>query len=169
ACSNAVLRSITAISCSIRLTSDCADTLNSNNTANPATMMFFISTTLLVRHWNGRQTYALSDHRPIGQRCRAATIGDKCLPASSSLRLNWPIPHIQKGLIPDTPAPAPMSYRRIRVHFRALFWPCEQTETTMMQETYNPHDIEPSVQQRWEENQVFKAVIDSNKEKFYCL
>lgn len=62
-----------------------------------------------------------------------------------------------------------MSYRRIRVHFRALFWPCEQTETTMMQETYSPRDIEPSVQQRWEENQVFKAVIDSNKEKFYCL
>ena len=39
----------------------------------------------------------------------------------------------------------------------------------MMQETYQPHIIEPSVQTHWEENQVFKAVVDSNKEKFYCL
>ena len=39
----------------------------------------------------------------------------------------------------------------------------------MMQETYQPHIIEPSVQTQWEENQVFKAVVDSNKEKFYCL
>ncbi len=39
----------------------------------------------------------------------------------------------------------------------------------MMQETYSPRDIESSVQQHWEENQVFKAVVDSNKEKFYCL
>ncbi|MAD44989.1 MAG: leucine--tRNA ligase [Oceanospirillaceae bacterium] len=38
-----------------------------------------------------------------------------------------------------------------------------------MQETYSPRDIEPSVQQQWEENQVFKAVADSNREKFYCL
>ncbi len=39
----------------------------------------------------------------------------------------------------------------------------------MMQETYVPHEIEPAVQQQWDENQVFKAVVDSNKEKFYCL
>ncbi|WP_221801193.1 leucine--tRNA ligase [Oceanobacter mangrovi] len=38
-----------------------------------------------------------------------------------------------------------------------------------MQETYVPHEIEPAVQQQWDENQVFKAVVDSNKEKFYCL
>jgi len=38
-----------------------------------------------------------------------------------------------------------------------------------MQETYNPQAIESSVQQQWETNQVFKAVVDSNREKFYCL
>jgi leucyl-tRNA synthetase len=39
----------------------------------------------------------------------------------------------------------------------------------MMQETYQPQEIEATVQQQWEENQVFKAVVDTNKEKFYCL
>jgi leucyl-tRNA synthetase len=39
----------------------------------------------------------------------------------------------------------------------------------MMQETYAPHDIEPAVQQQWQENQVFRAVADASKEKFYCL
>jgi leucyl-tRNA synthetase len=39
----------------------------------------------------------------------------------------------------------------------------------MMQETYSPKDIEPAVQQQWDENQVFKAVVDANREKFYCL
>ena len=38
-----------------------------------------------------------------------------------------------------------------------------------MQETYNPQAIESSVQQQWETNQVFKAVVDNNREKFYCL
>ena len=38
-----------------------------------------------------------------------------------------------------------------------------------MQETYQPQAIESAVQSHWEENQVFKAVVDSNKEKFYCL
>lgn len=38
-----------------------------------------------------------------------------------------------------------------------------------MQETYQPQTIESAVQSHWEENQVFKAVVDSNKEKFYCL
>ncbi len=38
-----------------------------------------------------------------------------------------------------------------------------------MQEQYNPQEIESQVQQYWTENQVFKAVIDSNREKFYCL
>ncbi|MFY9180102.1 MAG: class I tRNA ligase family protein, partial [Venatoribacter sp.] len=38
-----------------------------------------------------------------------------------------------------------------------------------MHDTYNPHDIEPAIQQRWEKEQVFRAVVDSNKEKFYCL
>ncbi|MDP2547415.1 leucine--tRNA ligase [Oceanobacter sp. 4_MG-2023] len=38
-----------------------------------------------------------------------------------------------------------------------------------MQETYAPHDIEPAVQQQWQENQVFRAVADASKEKFYCL
>lgn len=39
----------------------------------------------------------------------------------------------------------------------------------MMQETYQPQTIEADVQQQWEQNQVFKAVIDEHKEKFYCL
>lgn len=38
-----------------------------------------------------------------------------------------------------------------------------------MQENYNPHEIEPQVQAQWDKHQVFKAVVDSNKEKFYCL
>jgi len=39
----------------------------------------------------------------------------------------------------------------------------------MMQETYQPKAIEASIQSQWEEQQVFKAVVDANKEKFYCL
>lgn len=39
----------------------------------------------------------------------------------------------------------------------------------MMQETYQPQHIEPAIQQQWEQNQVFKAVVDHNREKFYCL
>ena len=39
----------------------------------------------------------------------------------------------------------------------------------MMQETYQPQQIEPAVQKQWEDNQVFRAVADSNREKFYCL
>lgn len=39
----------------------------------------------------------------------------------------------------------------------------------MMQETYLPHEIEPAVQKQWEEKQVFRAVADASKEKFYCL
>ncbi|GAA6134188.1 leucine--tRNA ligase [Oceaniserpentilla sp. 4NH20-0058] len=38
-----------------------------------------------------------------------------------------------------------------------------------MQEQYIPSEIESSVQQFWAENKVFKAVVDSNREKFYCL
>ena len=38
-----------------------------------------------------------------------------------------------------------------------------------MQEQYNPQQIESQVQQYWTENKVFKAVVDSNREKFYCL
>ncbi|MBQ3774833.1 MAG: leucine--tRNA ligase [Ruminobacter sp.] len=36
-------------------------------------------------------------------------------------------------------------------------------------EQYNPHDLEPKVQEHWEKNNTFKAVENSNKEKFYCL
>lgn len=39
----------------------------------------------------------------------------------------------------------------------------------MMQEHYQPSAIESKVQAYWEKNQVFKAVVDANKEKFYCL
>ncbi|WP_417527907.1 leucine--tRNA ligase [Marinomonas shanghaiensis] len=38
-----------------------------------------------------------------------------------------------------------------------------------MQEQYNPQQIEQAAQSFWDENKVFKAVADSNKEKFYCL
>lgn len=38
-----------------------------------------------------------------------------------------------------------------------------------MQEQYSPQIIENTAQSFWEENKVFKAVADSNKEKFYCL
>ena len=34
---------------------------------------------------------------------------------------------------------------------------------------YNPQEIEQSVQQHWDNNQVFKATDDESKEKFYCL
>lgn len=39
----------------------------------------------------------------------------------------------------------------------------------MITENYNPHEIEPQVQKTWENEQVFRAVVDHNKEKFYCL
>ena len=38
-----------------------------------------------------------------------------------------------------------------------------------MQEQYRPDMIEPKVQQYWAENNVFKAVKDESKEKYYCL
>ena len=38
-----------------------------------------------------------------------------------------------------------------------------------MQEQYRPDMIEPKVQQYWAENNVFKAVKDKSKEKYYCL
>jgi len=38
-----------------------------------------------------------------------------------------------------------------------------------MQEQYNPQTIENTAQSFWEKNKTFKAVADSNKEKFYCL
>ena len=38
-----------------------------------------------------------------------------------------------------------------------------------MEASYSPASIERKVQQTWEAKQVFKAVADSNKEKFYCL
>lgn len=34
---------------------------------------------------------------------------------------------------------------------------------------YNPQEIEPEVQQYWEEHQTFHAVEDKSKEKYYCL
>lgn len=38
-----------------------------------------------------------------------------------------------------------------------------------MQESYQPHDIEAVVQQRWQQEQVFCAQVDPTREKFYCL
>ncbi|AJQ95257.1 leucine--tRNA ligase [Gynuella sunshinyii] len=38
-----------------------------------------------------------------------------------------------------------------------------------MEASYLPKAIEAKVQSLWEENEVFKAVMDANKEKYYCL
>lgn len=38
-----------------------------------------------------------------------------------------------------------------------------------MQQHYRPDLIEPSVQQYWAENKVFKAIKETSKEKYYCL
>lgn len=38
-----------------------------------------------------------------------------------------------------------------------------------MQEVYRPEEIEPNVQQYWNNNQTFKVIEDPNKEKYYCL
>ena len=38
-----------------------------------------------------------------------------------------------------------------------------------MQENYDPQAIETNVQKFWDENQVFRAIEDKDKEKFYCL
>lgn len=46
----------------------------------------------------------------------------------------------------------------------------QSTNTTApMLESYQPKQIEGKLQQHWEQNQVFKAVHDASKEKFYCL
>jgi leucyl-tRNA synthetase len=36
-------------------------------------------------------------------------------------------------------------------------------------EQYNPHDLEPKVQDYWNSHKTFKAVENTGKEKFYCL
>jgi len=41
--------------------------------------------------------------------------------------------------------------------------------TDEMQENYDPQSIELNVQKFWDENQVFRAIEDEHKEKFYCL
>lgn len=38
-----------------------------------------------------------------------------------------------------------------------------------MESEYKPEQIETQIQQHWEDNKVFKAVEDRNKEKYYCL
>ncbi|WP_040486742.1 leucine--tRNA ligase [Idiomarina sp. A28L] len=38
-----------------------------------------------------------------------------------------------------------------------------------MEEQYQPTQLEPEVQQRWENDQVFTVTEDESKEKFYCL
>jgi leucyl-tRNA synthetase len=40
---------------------------------------------------------------------------------------------------------------------------------TLMQEQYNPQQIETALQQEWEKTQAFKVTEDETKEKFYCL
>lgn len=41
--------------------------------------------------------------------------------------------------------------------------------TRKIEEQYQPTQLEPEVQQRWEQDQVFTATEDESKEKFYCL
>ena len=38
-----------------------------------------------------------------------------------------------------------------------------------MQPQYQPQTLEAAIQKSWEENQTFRAVTDSSREKFYCL
>ena len=38
-----------------------------------------------------------------------------------------------------------------------------------MESEYKPEQIELQIQKYWEDNNVFKAVEDPNKEKYYCL
>ena len=38
-----------------------------------------------------------------------------------------------------------------------------------MQPEYDPQNIETAIQQEWQDNATFKALEDSDKEKFYCL
>lgn len=38
-----------------------------------------------------------------------------------------------------------------------------------MQQQYNPQQIETTLQQQWQDQNVFKVTEDPNKEKFYCL
>ena len=38
-----------------------------------------------------------------------------------------------------------------------------------MSDSYNPQEIEHSVQEYWETQQAFKAVENNQQEKFYCL
>ena len=40
---------------------------------------------------------------------------------------------------------------------------------SIMQEHYTPSAIESVAQQKWEKNQVFKAIEDASKPKYYCL
>lgn len=40
---------------------------------------------------------------------------------------------------------------------------------SVLEEQYNPHAVEPDVQQYWTDHQTFKAHEDKQKEKFYCL
>lgn len=41
--------------------------------------------------------------------------------------------------------------------------------STALPEQYDPAIIEPAVQRRWEQDQVFSVQEDPNQEKFYCL
>lgn len=38
-----------------------------------------------------------------------------------------------------------------------------------MQTSYNPQNLEPAVQEYWEQQQAFKAIEDDQLEKFYCV
>lgn len=40
---------------------------------------------------------------------------------------------------------------------------------TVILKQYNPHDLEPQVQEYWEQHKTFKASMDTGREKFYCL
>jgi len=57
---------------------------------------------------------------------------------------------------------APVSYPPIIISFFIA-------GRLIMQELYNPKEIEAKFQKYWEENQSFKATEDPTKEKYYCL
>ena len=40
---------------------------------------------------------------------------------------------------------------------------------TVILKQYNPHELEPKVQEYWAQHKTFSASMDTGREKFYCL
>ena len=46
---------------------------------------------------------------------------------------------------------------------------CHTELVGTMQHEYNPQELEVAIQESWQEKDLFKALEDDTKEKFYCL